>query len=376
MDIVLSEAQEMLKRSARELLQTECSVNIVRNMENDENGFPVQLWDRISRLGWNALPFPESYGGSSGSFFDLALLVEELGYSAAPVPFISSTVLGGFLIMEAGSIEQKAELLPKIASGETLLSLAYLDGDGGAEEVGVGNPVEPKLDGFLLSGVKKFVSDAHLANYILWVDRTKNGRSPTRGLSLFLIDSKDSAISMNRMASVGGDKLFQVQVTDKFVRTSDAVGRIHHAGSSLQKVLLRATALKCAEMVGGAQAVLDMTIEYVKGRVQFGRPIGSFQAVHHHCADMYRELQMGRLLAYQACWLLENSMPSDSAVYAAKLKLNHAYPLITRLAHQVTGAVGYYTEYPLELYTRRALAASVSFGGVDYHAKSLSKVLW
>ena len=108
----------------------------------------------------------------------------------------------------------------------------------------------------MLSGVKKFVSDAHLANYILWVDRTKDGRSPTRGLSLFLIDSKDSAISMNRMASVGGDKLFQVEVTDKFVRPSDAVGEIHHGGASLQKVLLRATALKCAEMVGGAPRII------------------------------------------------------------------------------------------------------------------------
>ncbi|MCZ6789094.1 MAG: acyl-CoA dehydrogenase family protein, partial [Chloroflexi bacterium] len=116
--------------------------------------------------------------------------------------------------------------------------------------------------------------------------------------------------------------------------------------------------------------------DYVQKRVQFGRPIGSFQAVHHHCADMYRELQMGRLLAYQAAWLLDQAMPGERAVSAAKLKLSRAYPVITRLAHQVTGAVGFYTEYPLELYTRRALAAAVSFGGVDYHARHLADGLW
>ena len=376
MDIVLSEGQEMLKRSARELLRGECSSDLVRAMESDERGYPPQLWQRMAQLGWLGLPFPQRYGGGDGSFFDLALLVEELGYAAAPTPFLSSTLLGGLVLLEAGTANQKRSLLPGVASGELLLSLAYLNGDGDLDDIGAGAAAEPRGDGFVLHGVKQFVPDAHIAGHLLWLARTRSGRSSSRGLSLFLIDPKDPAVHLRPMITTAGDKQFEVTVTGKAVSAGDAVGRLHSAGAPLQRVLLRATALKCAEMVGGAQAVLDMTVDYVQKRVQFGRPIGSFQAVHHHCADMYRELQMGRLLAYQASWLLDQGMPSERAVSAAKLKLSRAYPVITRLAHQVTGAVGYYTEYPLELYTRRGLAAAVSFGGVDYHAKRLADGLW
>ena len=376
MDIVLSEGQEMLKRSARELLQGECSSDLVRAMESDERGYPPQLWQRMAQLGWLGLPFPQRYGGGDGSFFDLALLVEELGYAAAPTPFLSSTLLGGLVLLEAGTAVQKRSLLPGIVSGELLLSLAYLNGDGDLDDIGAGDAAVPTGDGFVLHGVKRFVPDAHIAGHLLWLARTRSGRSSSRGLSLFLIDPRDPAVHLRPMITTAGDKQFEVTVTKKAVSAGDAVGRLHSAGVPLQRVLLKATALKCAEMVGGAQAVLDMTVDYVQKRVQFGRPIGSFQAVHHHCADMYRELQMGRLLAYQASWLLDQGMPGERAVSAAKLKLSRAYPVITRLAHQVTGAVGYYTEYPLELYTRRALAAAVSFGGVDYHATRLADGLW
>ncbi|MCZ6615376.1 MAG: acyl-CoA/acyl-ACP dehydrogenase, partial [Chloroflexi bacterium] len=304
MDIVLSEGQEMLKRSARELLRAECSSDLVRAMESDERGYPPPLWQRMAQLGWLGLPFPQRYGGGSGSFFDLALLVEELGYAAAPTPFLSSTLLGGLVLLEAGSTEQRRSLLPGVASGELLLSLAYLNGDGDPDDIGADDSAEPSGDGFVLHGVKRFVPDAHIAGHLLWLARTRSGRSASRGLSLFLIDPKDPAVHLRPMMTAAGDKQFEVTITEKVVSAGDAVGRLHSAGAPLQRVLLKVTALKCAEMVGGAQAVLDMTVDYVQKRVQFGRPIGSFQAVHHHCADMYRDLQMGRLLAYQAAWLL------------------------------------------------------------------------
>ena len=376
MDIVLSEAQEMLKRSAREFLEQECPKDAVRAMESDERGYPPHLWQRMAELGWLERAFPQRYGGSGGDFFDLAILAEEIGYAAAPTPFFSSVILGGLVLLGVGSPEQRRLLLPVVASGELLLSLAYLEGGGEFCAGSVSTTAEGGSDGFVLRGVKSFVLDAHVADWLLCVARTRAVRSATGGLSLFLMDPKDPNITLRPMATTAGDKQFEVVLDGVPVTGDSLVGRLHGAGRPLQHALLRATALKCAEMVGGAQAVLDMTLDYVKGRAQFGRAIGSFQAVQHHCANMYRDLQMGRILAYQACWRLARGMPAEQAVSVAKLKLSRAYPGITRTAHQVTGGVGYYTEYPLELYTRRALAAAVSLGGPEFHARRLADALW
>jgi alkylation response protein AidB-like acyl-CoA dehydrogenase len=376
MDIVLTEAQEMLKRSARAFLQEACPKELVRAMETDPQGYPPRLWQRMAELGWLAWPFPSRYGGSDGNFFDLALLMEELGYAAAPTPFFSCLIQGGLVLLEAGTAAQKRALLPKVASGDMLPSLAYMEADGDPDGGSVGTTADVRHTGFVLRGAKCFVPDAHIADSLLCVARTRPGRSASRGLSLFLLDRRDPSVRLRPMTTTAGDKQFEVTLVDVSVGADALVGRLHSAGRPVQRALLRVTALKCAEMVGGARAVLDLTLEYARQRVQFGRPIGAFQAVQHHCADMYRDLEMSRLLAYQACWYLAQGISAEPAVAAAKLKLSRTYPAITRLAHRVTGGVGFYTEYPLELYTRRALAAASSFGGPEYHARRLADALW
>lgn len=376
MDIVLTESQEMLKQSARSLLQEFCSKDVVREMQTDHLGYPPELWQRMADLGWLAWPFPSRYGGSDGDFFDLALLVEEMGYAAAPTPFFSSIVEAGLLLMEAGTTAQKRSLLPRLVSGEALFAVAYLEADG--DPTGSSQATTATAHGadFVLSGMKCFVPAAHIADQLLCVARTRPGHSATRGLSLFRLAPQDEAIHLREMTTVPGDKQFEITYTETPIAHEALIGRLHGAGLPLQRALLRATALKCAEMVGGAQAALDLTVEYAKQRVQFGRPIGTFQAVQHHCSDMYRDLEMGRLLAYHACWRLSQGEPAEAAVASAKLKLSRVYPEITRLAHQITGGVGYYTDYPLELYTRRALAAASAYGGADHHAAQLGRLLW
>ena len=376
MEIILSEAQEMLKRSARELLQRECPADLVAAMETDQLGYPPQLWQRMSQAGWLAWPFPEKYGGGGGDFFDLALLAEEMGYAAFPSPFFSSIVLGGLTLLEAGTEQQKRSLLPRVASGEIMISLAHLevDLDTGDEEE---EPTASIVDsGYMLQGSRSLVPNAHTADLLMWTSRTTRDGAISRGNTLFMLDPKSGGVALRQMSTTAGDKQFEVSLKDVSLQASQVVGRAGRAGRPLQRALLKATALKCAEMVGGAQAVLDLTVEYAKKRVQFGRPIGTFQAVQHHCADMYRNLQIGRMLAYQACWNISQGLPAVKEVSSAKLKLSRAYPAMTRMAHQITGAVGYYTEYPLERYTRRALAASVSLGGAEYHAQRLADTLW
>ncbi len=376
MDIVLTESQQMLKQSARDFLQDLCPRDVVREMQTDERGYPPELWHRMGELGWLSWPFPSRYGGSDGDFFDLALLVEELGYAAAPTPFFSSIVEAGSLLMEAGTAAQKRSLLPRLASGAALFSVAYLETDGDPSGLSRNTAAVAQETGFILSGTKCFVPAAHVAEGLLCVARTRSGNAATRGLSLFCLSPHDTSIHLRPMTTMTGDKQFEVDFDQTAAARDTLIGRLHGAGRPLQRALMRATALKCAEMVGGAQAALDLTVEYAKQRVQFGRPIGVFQAVQHHCADMYCDLEMGRLLAYNACWLLSRGDAAEAAVSSAKLKLSRVYPAITRLAHQVTGGVGYYTEYPLELYTRRALAAASAYGGADYHAARLGERLW
>ena len=376
MEIFLSESQQMLKNSAREFLQRECPKELVRAMEKDERGNPPELWRKLAELGWLGWSFPIENGGSGGDFFDLSLLVEELGFAATPTPFFSSVVMGGLLLLEAGSEEQKHALLPRIAAGDALLSLAYLEESEEFDNLSLRTSARVIDDGFVLQGSKRFVYDAHVADHLVCLAKTQDDSKESGGLSLFIVDRRDPSIRLRQMVTTAGDKQFEVSFDDVKVGKDGLVGSVGEGSEALERLLLQATALKCAEMVGGAQAVLDLTVEYAKWRVQFGRPIGGFQAVQHHCVDMYRDLEVSRMLTYQACWYLSQNMPADRAVSAAKLKLNRVYPAMTRMAHQIVGGVGYYTEHPLELYTRRALAAAVSFGGPDYHARRLADTLW
>ena len=371
MEIFLSESQQMLKNSAREFLQRECPKELVRAMETDERGNPPELWQKLAELGWLGWSFPIEYGGSGGDFFDLSLLVEELGFAAAPTPFFSSVVMGGLLLLEAGSEEQKRALLPSIAVGDVLLSLAYLEEGEEFDNTSLSTSARLIDDGFVLQGSKRFVYDAHVADHLVCLAKTQDD-----SLSLFIVDRTDPSIRLRQMVTTVGDKQFEVSFDDVKVGIDGLVGDLGEGSKALERLLLQATALKCAEMVGGAQVVLDMTVEYAKWRVQFGRPLGGFQAVQHHCVDMCRDLEVSRMLTYQACWYLSQNMPADRAVSAAKLKLSRVYPAMTRMAHQIVGGVGYYTEHPLELYTRRALAAAVSLGGPEYHARKLANTLW
>ncbi len=376
MDIVLTDAQQLLKQSAHAFLQEHCSKALVREMETDAQGYPPQLWQRMIDLGWLAWPFPSRYGGAEGDFFDLALLMEEIGYAAAPTPFFSSSILAGRLICEAGTVAQKRSFIPGIAAGTTLLTLAYIEADGDPTSPSHATTAIQNAEGFQITGTKCWVPNAHLADYILCIARSRPGRSASRGLSLFVISPQQDNIELRPLTTLVGDKLFEVRFNDTQVPSDALIGRLHGASRPLHRTRLQATALKCAEMVGGAQAVLDMTLDYVKQRVQFGRAIGAFQAVQHHCADMSRDLEMSRLLAYQACWKESQGQDAETSVSSAKLKLSRVYPEITRLAHQVTGGVGFYTEYPLELYTRRALADASDFGGPEYHAARLAQLVW
>jgi alkylation response protein AidB-like acyl-CoA dehydrogenase len=370
MDIQLTEPQQMLKRSARALLQKESPVDKVRALESRPQGYDPSLWRLMAGQGWLGWAFPAEYGGAGGDFFDLSLLAEEMGYAAAPSPFLASVVTGGMAVLELGTPEQKKALLPQISSGDLALSLAYLEGECRPDDF-IGQTTAHKTSGgYEVSGQKLLVPYAASSHKILCTARSDAGPL------LFILNPQSPGLSLHPMASDGGEALCELDLRQLKVAAGSLLAQPAGLDNALPKIMARAAALRCAHIVGACEHILDITLNYVKRRVQFGRPIGAFQSVQHHCADIYRDLQLCRLLTYQACWNMSEGLPFEVPVLQAQVKVIRAAPAITRLAHQVVGGIGYYKEFPLELYTRRVTAWVSSLGSPDLASRRLADALW
>jgi alkylation response protein AidB-like acyl-CoA dehydrogenase len=375
MDLGLSEPQEMLRKMARDFLATECPKSLVRQMEEDEKGYPVQLWQNMAELGWMGLPFPEEYGGGGGSFLDLAVLLEEMGRACLPGPFFSTVVLGGLIVSDIGTEEQKQELLPRIAEGKLVMTLALTEPDGGYEAADIAVQAAAEKDQYVISGTKLFVPDAHVADRIICVARTGRVGQPQQGITLFLVNRESQGVACELLPSLAKDKQCQVVFDRVAVPAKDMLGKAGQGWGEVSKALQRAAAAKSIEMVGGAQQVLEMTVDYAKERVQFDRPIGSFQAVQHHCANMAIYVDSARYLAYQAVWKLSEALPCDMEVAAAKAWASDAYRRVCALGHQVHGAIGFTLDHDMQLYSRRAKTAEVVFGDADFHREAIARML-
>jgi alkylation response protein AidB-like acyl-CoA dehydrogenase len=367
MDLGLSEVQQMLKGSAQEFLSQECPLTLVRAMEDDTSGENDQLWRQIAGLGWTGVAFPESYGGTGGDFMDLAVLLEEMGRALCPSPFFSTVVLGGMTVLDAGSDAQKQDIVTRICDGQMLMTLALTEQTASYEAWGVEAVATRQGDNYVLEGTKLFVPDAHVADLILVAARTSGDTDPEKGISLFLVPSRTSGLSVTQLSTIASDRQCEVVLNQVSVPASSLLGEVDQGWPILQRALERATAGKCIEMLGGAAAVVDMTVEYVKGRTQFGRPIGSFQAVQHHCANMATDVEGSRVVAYQAAWKVSEGVPAQREVSVAKAWVSAAYQRVCSTAHQTHGAIGFTKEHDLQLYTRRAKIQELNYGDVNFH---------
>jgi alkylation response protein AidB-like acyl-CoA dehydrogenase len=367
MDLGLTEIQQMLKNSAREFLSQECPLTLVRQLEEDPRGFTDELWRQIVNLGWTGLAFPDQYGGTGGEFIDLAVLLEEMGRSLLPGPFFSTVVLGGLTVLDAGSEEQKRDILTRTCGGQLLMTLALTETSATFEPWGVEATATRTGDVFLLNGTKLFVPDAHAADLLLVVARTSVRPSPADGITLFLVPSNSPGLSVRPLGTISSDRLGEVILDRVSVPAAWVLGRVGEGWPIIQRTLQKAVAGQCVEMLGGASAVLEMTVEYVKQRTQFGRAVGSFQAVQHHCANMATDVEGCRQIAYQAAWRVSKGLAADREVAMAKAWVSGAYQRVCATAHQCHGAIGFTKEHNLQLYTRRAKLQELSYGDVNYH---------
>ena len=364
MDLSLTEQQEMLRRTARDFLAGNCTKDYVRRMEEDEKGYSRELWEQMTQLGWMGLVFPEEYGGSGLGFLDLVLLLEEMGGACSPGPFFSTVVLGGLPILHMGTEEQKQELLPRIADGEMIFCFALSEPDVDYELDCVS--VTAALDGdcYIINGTKLFVHHAHVADYLICVARDNTSN---KQLGLFLIDARTPGINCTSLRTLSADKQYEVTLTNAKVPKQSLLGGQAQSYSEIDRTLQYASVGKCAEMIGGAQQVLDMTVDYAKQRVQFGHQIGSFQAIQHYCANMLIDVTSSRLITYRAASMLSEGIMCAKDVSIAKAWVGEAFRRVCMLAHQVHGAVGITKDHDLQLYTRRAKAAEVILGDADAH---------
>ena len=367
MDLGLSEIQQMLKTSAQDFLSRECPLTLVREMEEDPRGFTDALWRQMINLGWTGVAFPEQYGGTGGNFGDLGVLLEEIGRSLAPSPFFSTVVLGGMTVMDGGSDAQKDEFISRICAGTVIMTLAVPETSATYEPWGIEATASQQGDSFEISGTKLFVPDAAAADVIIVAARTSSGQDPADGISLFLVPSGANGLTITPMQSVGNERVFEVSLDKVSVSADSVIGAVGEAWPIVERSILRATAAQCIEMLGGAEAVLDMTVEYAKGRTQFGRAIGSFQAVQHHCARMATDVEGSKNIAYQAVWRLSEGLPAQREVAMAKAWIGPAYRRVCGTAHQCHGAIGFTQEHDLQLYTRRAKVHELTYGDANHH---------
>jgi len=373
LDFGFSEEQEMLRDAAKRFLADNCPTKFVRQMMADATGHDQAFWKKIVELGWPGLLVPENYGGQGGAFLDLTVVIEEAGKALVPGPFFTAALLGVPLVVEGGSEAQKKELLPRMAKGEFIGTLALAEAAGRFDADGVQMKATKSGSDYTISGEKFFVPDAHVANGMAVAVRTSG--SGEKGITLLLVPTNAKGVTITQLKTVDMTRrLCHVKFDN--VKASGILGKPDEGWPILSRVLNIATAGLATEMVGTAQKALDMAVDYAKTRVQFGKPIGSFQAVKHKCVDMMVLVENARSLVYYACWTVDtNNDEQKTAVPMAKAYASDMAKNVTSEAIQVHGGIGFTWEHDMHLYHRRALAGEANLGNGPVHRETVARAL-
>jgi alkylation response protein AidB-like acyl-CoA dehydrogenase len=356
MQFGLSESQQMLKDNARKFYAGECPMEEVRRLMETDTAFDAGLWAKMAEQGYTGIIFPEEFGGVGLGKVELALLMEEAGRALLPGPLFSTVALAGAVIDSIASAEQKKKYLAPICSGDARSTVAFLESNASWD------PADIQMVGAngQLSGEKLFVTDAAVADFIVVVAR--NG--------VFAVAAKAAGMKITPMNGLDlTRKLYHVEFHNT---PCEKIGD----ASAIAKAIDVATIALVAEMVGGMQRTLDITVEYAKMRKQFGKPIGMFQAVQHQCADMYLETESSRSAAYYAAWALEENAPDASAaVSIAKMYASDAGRNVGNRGIQVHGGMGFTWENDVHLYYRRAKSSETAFGDSTFHRERIARLV-
>jgi len=345
-------------------------------MEGPE-GMTPDLWKKLAEQGWLGLIVPDEHGGMGLGMVDLVVLMEEMGRAVVPGPFFSTVLLGGLATLEAGTEAQKKAWLPRLASGDARATLAWMEPTADLGARGITLPATAKSGSHTLNGTKLCVQDAHTADVLVVAARTATGKSAEEGISLFLVPKGSAGLSVTLLPTMDQTrKLCEVTFKDVAVGSDALMGQAGSGWSPFSRVIDRATVGLCAEMCGGAQKVLDMTVEYAKIRQAFGRPIGSYQGVKHKAADMLVDVENSKSITYYAAWAMDEGVAEGPlAVSMAKAYVSDAYRRVSGAGIQLHGGIGFTWEHDLHLYFKRAKGSEFTFGDATWHRERVAQLV-
>jgi len=370
MEFDLSKPQKLLKDSAREFLSRHCKPKRVRELMSTETANDDALWQAMADQGWTGLVIPEEYGGMGAELLDLAVVCEEMGNACLPGAF-QATLFSTALIDRAASPKQKAQYLEAIASGSLKATVAQLEETADWDLNAINLKAVRDNGKLVISGRKLFVPDAASADLLICV--VTNGEAPV----ILPVSKGADGVEIKSMPSMDETrKIYEVQFNNVSVNGADVFGADGNSRGALVQATQVATVALCAEMVGGMQWILDTTVEYAKTRHQFGRPIGSFQAVQHQCADMLLMTESARSATYYAAWAVTEGAPNaGTAVSVAKAYCSDAFREVGNRGVQVHGGIGFTWEHDLQLYYKRSKASETMFGDATFHRERIARAV-
>jgi alkylation response protein AidB-like acyl-CoA dehydrogenase len=376
MDFGFSEDQELLRQSARDFLEGEYGMAVVRRLMEEDEAHSPEIWARLAELGWLGLILPESVGGVGLDFVDLAIVLEEMGRVVMPGPFFSTAVCAASVLLDAPESEAAAIALPRIAAGKCRATVAWLEASGRLEADAIETTWRRAPEGIVLEGVKVFVPDALGADLFLLAARAVGSRGEA-GIDLFVVPAETDGLRIVPLRTLDQTRK-QAEVCFEHV-VVDAAARLGGEGSGwprLQRLADRARVALSAESCGGAARVLEMSVEYAKVREQFGKPIGSFQAIQHKCADMMVKVESGRSAVWYAAWAVANDA-SDAPLAAAMAKAycSDACREVAAEGIQIHGGIGFTWEHDMHIYFKRAKSSEVAFGDSVWNRERVAQTI-
>ncbi len=369
LDLGLSENQEMIKKTALDFMSRDVPRDVIRALQDMDTGCTAELWQKIVDLGWTGIIIPEEYGGTENMLTSAGVLLEALGTGPLPGALFSSGILGSSIVMEAADEEQKRRVLPSVVDGNIVLALALTEPDYSWEPEAVQTRATRSDGGFVIDGIKLFTYDAGAATDIIVV------AGIDKGIGLFLVNKQVEGLTVKRLPGFLSGQTFEVRLDSVKVDESSLLGGSVDNWQALEQAISRSIPVLCAYKVGGCQALVDMTIQYSRMRVQFGQPIGRFQRVQDMIIEMVNRLDAARWTTYECLWKLDTDRSADESIHMAKAVTSAVYWEIATIAHRVFSGVSYSKEHPASFHTRASRSLFHYLGDPAHHRRRLARQL-
>lgn len=369
LNISLTQSEEILKKTTQDFLDREIPKEVLESLLDSDTGCTDKILKKVAEIGWLGIIVPEEYDGIGYPLTSAGVLFETIGTHPLPGPYFSSGILGSLIIMESNAEDLKKELLPKIVDGDMVVSLAFTEPNYGWDSDTIKTAAEEKNGGFTLNGMKLFTLDVAAASHLIVAARTK------AGISLFLVDKDAPGVSVKRLTGFLNGRSFEVKFNGVDLPQDSLIGNLGEGDAILERAVTKAIPVFCAYKVGGCQAVVEMTLDYSRGRVQFGRAIGRFQRVQDLIIEMVNHTDAARWTTYEALWKLDTDRPLNESIHLAKAMASESYWQVCTLAHRVFSGVGYSMEHPLSYHTRTSRYLYNFLGDPAYHRRKIAQSL-